>query len=80
MRKAPLFRIYHLGSGELQSRLASDRAGKSKGLSARSIQAIRATLDGGLVRETQKLNSLMVSPDHRYLWWSFPRSSEQLSG
>ena len=60
MRKAPLFRIYHIGSGELQSRMAADRTGKSKGLSARSIQAIRATLDGGLVRETQKLNSLMV--------------------
>jgi biopolymer transport protein ExbB len=60
MHKAPLFRIYHIGSGELQSRLTADREGRSKGLSARSIQAIRATLDGGLVRETQKLNSLMV--------------------
>ncbi len=60
MRKAPLFRIYHLGSGELQSRLAAERSGKGRGLSGRSIQAIRATLDGGLVRETQKLNRLMV--------------------
>jgi biopolymer transport protein ExbB len=60
MRKGPLFRIYHMGSGELQSRLAADQTGRAKGLSARSIQAIRATLDGGLVRETQKLNSLMV--------------------
>ena len=60
MHKAPLFRIYHIGSGELQSRLLADREGRTKGLSLRSIQAIRATLDGGLVRETQKLNSLMV--------------------
>jgi len=60
MRKAPLFRIYHLGSGELQSRLAAERGGRARGLSGRSIQAIRATLDGGLVRETQKLNRLMV--------------------
>jgi len=60
MHKAPLFRIYHIGSGELQSRLVADREGRTKGLSVRSIQAIRATLDGGLVRETQKLNSLMV--------------------
>jgi biopolymer transport protein ExbB len=60
MRKAPLFRIYHLGSGELQSRLNAERSGRARGLSARSIQAIRATLDGGLVRETQKLNRLMV--------------------
>ena len=29
-------------------------------LSGRSIQAIRASLDGGLVRESQKLNNLMV--------------------
>ena len=29
-------------------------------LSGRSIEAIRASLDGGLVRETQKLNSLLV--------------------
>ena len=31
-----------------------------KALSARSMQAIRASLDGGLVRETQRLNSAMV--------------------
>jgi biopolymer transport protein ExbB len=60
MRQAPLFRIYHIGSGELQTRLAADRAGRAKGLTQRSVQAIRATLDGGLVRETQKLNRLMV--------------------
>ena len=60
MRKAPLFQIYHIGSGELQTRLAADRAGRAKGLTQRSVQAIRATLDGGLVRETQKLNRLMV--------------------
>ena len=37
-----------------------EQGGVSKALSARSVQAIRATLDGGLVRETQKLNRLMV--------------------
>jgi len=40
--------------------LGSALQGASKALSARSVQAIRATLDGGLIRETQKLNSLIV--------------------
>jgi biopolymer transport protein ExbB len=37
-----------------------EQNGVSRALSARSVQAIRATLDGGLVRETQKLNRQMV--------------------
>ena len=63
---APLYHIYHIGVAEIQHRLAADRAGGSaaplgaKALSARSIQAIRATLDAGLTRETQKLNDKMV--------------------
>jgi biopolymer transport protein ExbB len=41
-------------------RVASDSQGGANALSARSIQAIRAVLDGGMVRETQRLNSQMV--------------------
>ena len=37
-----------------------EEAAESHVLSSRSIQAIRATLDGGLVRETQKLNNMLV--------------------
>jgi len=59
-RNAPLYRIYHVGVEEIQLRLSADQTGPAKILSARSIEAIRATLDGGLVRETQKLNSQMV--------------------
>ena len=45
----------------MRDRLSKDKQqGASKALSARSVQAIRATLDGGLIRETQKLNSLIV--------------------
>jgi biopolymer transport protein ExbB len=45
----------------MRHRLAADRElGTRKALSGRSIQAIRASLDGIMVRETQKLNSLMV--------------------
>jgi biopolymer transport protein ExbB len=57
---APLYNIYHLGVHEIQSRLSADQTADSKVLSARSIQAIRATLDGGLIRESQKLNNQMV--------------------
>ena len=61
MRKASVFRIYHIGAEEIRHRLAADRRLHTrKALSGRSIQAIRASLDGGLVRETQKLNQLMV--------------------
>jgi biopolymer transport protein ExbB len=61
MRKASVFRIYHIGAEEIRHRLVADRRLHTrKALSGRSIQAIRASLDGGLVRETQKLNQLMV--------------------
>jgi biopolymer transport protein ExbB len=57
---APLYHIYHIGVAEIQHRLSADQSTEAKVLSARSIQAIRASLDAGLVRETQKLNSQMV--------------------
>jgi biopolymer transport protein ExbB len=61
MRQSSVFRIYHVGVEEMRHRLAMDRElGTRKALSGRSIQAIRASLDGIMVRETQKLNSLMV--------------------
>lgn len=56
MHKSPLFQLYHIGSTEISHRLKADR----KGLSARSIQAIRASLDGGLVRELQRLNGQLI--------------------
>lgn len=62
MRSASVYRIYHIGVEEIRHRLAEDNAaeGERKGLAGRSIQAIRASLDGGLVRESQKLNRLVV--------------------
>ena len=59
MRQSPLYHIYQIGFGEIQDRLATARENFG-GLSGRSMQAIRATLDGGLVREVQKLNSSLV--------------------
>jgi biopolymer transport protein ExbB len=61
IRQASIYRIYNIGTEELRNRLARDEQnGVPKPLSARSVQAIRATLDGGMVRESQKLNRLMV--------------------
>ena len=61
MHQAPLYHLYHIGVEEIRHRMAKDKeAGTKKALSSRSIQAIRASLDGGLVRETQRLNSSMV--------------------
>ncbi len=58
LHASPLYRIYHIGVEEIRHRVAGDASAKV--LTARSIQAIRAALDGGLVRENQRLNSSMV--------------------
>jgi biopolymer transport protein ExbB len=55
IRHSNLYHIYHIGSEEIARRVAGDRA-----ISSRSIQAIRATLDGGFVRENHSLNAGMV--------------------
>jgi biopolymer transport protein ExbB len=57
IRRAAIYRIYHIGAEEIRRRM---NGSGPKVLSAASIEAIRASLDGGLVRETQKLNNLMV--------------------
>ena len=57
-----LYRIYRLGAEELRLRFTADdpEIGFTRILSAQSIAAISATLDSGVVRETQRLNRLMV--------------------
>jgi biopolymer transport protein ExbB len=69
MRKSPLYQIYHLGAEEISKRLKpvrqltldnTQKKSVSCGLSGRSIQAIKATLHGGMVREVQKLNGKLV--------------------
>jgi biopolymer transport protein ExbB len=73
MRQSPLYQLYHLGSEEIQHRMKAIRkvsfntkeAAEEKkvipgGLSGRSIQAIKAALHGGMVREVQKLNGKLV--------------------
>jgi biopolymer transport protein ExbB len=58
LRHACIYHIYHTGVEEIRHRMPSSES--SRVLSAQSIQAIRASLDGVMVRETQKLNALMV--------------------
>ncbi|MFZ4593013.1 MAG: DUF2341 domain-containing protein [Verrucomicrobiaceae bacterium] len=59
MRHSPLYHIYHIGSEEIQARVESAKDG-FKGLSTRSIQAIKATLHEGLLHEVQRLNGKLV--------------------
>jgi biopolymer transport protein ExbB len=55
IHRSPLYRIYHIGSGEIGKRVAAGGV-----LSSRSIQAIRASLDSGYVRENHALNDGLV--------------------
>jgi len=57
--KSPLYHIYHIGAEEICHRLDKDN-NRVEGLSGRSIQAIRASLDAGLVRENHRLTDGLV--------------------
>lgn len=57
MQKSPLFQIYSIGSEEIRHRMTKN---STNGLTGRSIQAIRAALDTGLVRAHQKLNNGLI--------------------
>ncbi len=56
-QNSSLYRIYHAGVQELKHRFGDKASGE---LSPQAIDVIKATLDGTLVRENQKLNNLMV--------------------
>jgi len=56
---SPLYYIYHVGSEEIRHRLGFGK-NKGQGLSARSIQAIRAALDAALVHEQHRLGNGLV--------------------
>ena len=60
VRHSSVYRIYKIGAQEIRHRLDFEGAAKTRLLSARSIQAIRAMLDGALVKEQHKLNRQMV--------------------
>jgi biopolymer transport protein ExbB len=59
LRSSSVYRLYHAGTEEMRQRLA-DEGGMQHGLTERTMHAIKATMEGGQVREGQRLNSLIV--------------------
>jgi len=59
MKDSPLYHIYHIGSEEISHRLDKMKD-NVEGLPGRSIQAIRASLDTGLVHENHRLTDGLV--------------------
>jgi biopolymer transport protein ExbB len=59
MRHSSLFQIYQVGAEEIAHRFSRDPA-RAHVLGAASIAAIRASLDAVMIRESQKLNRMMV--------------------
>ena len=56
-----LYRIYHIGAVELAHRFHDTESTHiTKSLSPQSLDAIRASLDAGLVEEIQRMNKFMV--------------------
>jgi biopolymer transport protein ExbB len=60
LRRSPLCRLYEIGMGELRDRIDQGRLDANGLLPMQSIAAIKSTLDAGLARESQRLNTLMV--------------------
>ena len=61
-RHSSLYRLYHVASIELSHRFKDTDAAhlREKNLTPQSLEAIRASLDTGLVKETSLMNKLMV--------------------
>ncbi len=59
MKQSPLYHIYHIGSEEIRHRM-EDKKKTFNGLSARSIQAIKASLDSGLTHEIHRMSSGLI--------------------
>ena len=59
LKQSPLYHLYHIGSDEIRHRMQNTKGG-FKGLAGRSIQAIKASLDSGLVHENHRLNKGLV--------------------
>ncbi|MEW5967915.1 MAG: DUF2341 domain-containing protein [Pseudomonadota bacterium] len=63
-RESSLYRLYHIAAQELSHRFRDTDAAhlqdSARNLSPQSLEAIRASLDTGLVKESSRLNKLMV--------------------
>jgi biopolymer transport protein ExbB len=60
LRHSPLYRVYEVGVRELLDREENGVIDERGMLPPQSLAAIRASMDAGLVLETQRLNRLMV--------------------
>jgi biopolymer transport protein ExbB len=61
VRHSSLYRIYHAGVRETRHRFdLYEKRGAPRNLTPQAIQSIRASLDTGMIRETNRLNSKMV--------------------
>ena len=58
MKASSLYRIFCIGAEQIRLRSADGRTARA--LSSQTVAAIRASLDSGVTRESQKLNGLMV--------------------
>jgi biopolymer transport protein ExbB len=58
IKRSPLYHLYHIGCQEIGYRI-KDKENHS-GLSGRSMQAIRTSLDSGLVRENHRMNGGLI--------------------
>jgi len=59
-QSSALYHIYHAGIQEVNNRVGRSVGAQAAGLSQQSVNAIRASLDAAVVRETQKINAQMV--------------------
>lgn len=59
VESSPLYHLYHIGAEEIQHRLETENL-PADGLSTRSVQAIRSSLDAGLVHESHRLSNGLV--------------------
>jgi biopolymer transport protein ExbB len=60
LKASPLFRLYLVGAQEVAQRLDSGMTDRNGMLAPQSLIAIRAAIDAGVARETQRLGRLMV--------------------
>ena len=57
---SPLFKVYQQGFTEVNQRISPSVGAASAGLDSKALGAISAAMDSQMVREGQKLNSLLV--------------------
>jgi len=61
VKHSPIYRLYAIGLREIQHRFdAQKHRGEENSLSSAALNAIRASMDAGMVRESQRLNSQIV--------------------